>query len=115
MSRSATSDRIGDRKHIPARTLLFRSGDPCKGVYLVPVGRFEVYRSLGGARRQVERTQDELGTTREAVARALSGLAASGIVRREGRTTEILEAAALERRAEAGQMTAARTPATGGP
>jgi len=54
----------------------------------------------------VPRTQEELArqlaTTRDGVARALAVLARAGIIRRRGRSVEILDVAALEAAAQAG-------------
>lgn len=41
------------RKRTPAKSILFRRGESCKGVYFVIRGRFEVYRSGDGGKTQV--------------------------------------------------------------
>ncbi len=44
------------KRQIPARSILFRAGDSCGGVYLVLSGRFEVYRALRDGNLHVIRT-----------------------------------------------------------
>lgn len=51
-ARRAVADRAV-RRRVPAKSILFRGGDPCKGVYFVLGGRFEIYRSGPDGRRQV--------------------------------------------------------------
>ncbi len=45
-------------RSVPAGTLLFREGEPCKGLYVVASGRVSVYRASADGREQVLHTQE---------------------------------------------------------